>query len=128
MRNPDNEHRPERGGSHHRHGEELSKHDRLQGLAGFLSGYFHQDWDLEGANPTELVESFVHSEDPHLVVQVDREIELLLERRAKDDELAGILFTLGSCYDLRPSGVSPSEWLADVRRIIAVGRASDPES
>lgn len=100
----------------------------LPGLAGFMRGYLHQDWDLEAASPTDLFETFVHTEEEPLVAQVDREIEWLLRQCLNDDELADLLSALGSCFDPRFSGVSPSAWLAAVRRAIAARFAGTAES
>lgn len=90
-------------------------------LAEFLSGYLHQDWDLEADDPRELVEEFATTADPAVLAQVDQEIATLLERCDGEDELADQLLALGSYYDPRPAGIAPSEWLASVRTRIANG-------
>ena len=74
----------------------------LDTLAGFLSGYFHQDWDLEADDPAELVERFASTEDLDTVTRAIGEATVLLAAGLDDGALAQRLLQLGCYY--RPAG------------------------
>lgn len=89
-------------------------------LKSFLSGYFHEDWEMDASRPDEVVSQFLKSK-PDL-----SEIELIIDqinrylKSAVDDlEVERGLFEKLGCYYLPSAdGVSAADWLRRVALLL----------
>lgn len=86
---------------------------QMQHLA---QAYFHQDYDLEFADPDEAVAAFADGEGRGAVRELAAEIEALLASPSNEVELADLwLKTLGAAYDPTARGQTFRAWLSHVR-------------
>lgn len=77
-------------------------------LDGFLSGYLHQDWDIEYADVYSAADDFGQSSRPSVVLQAVAEICELVASRP--DNWEKILRDAG-CGVLPPGDLSVADWL-----------------
>ena len=87
-------------------------------LAHLLGAYLHQDFLDEFPSSLDAVRVFVITEPIELVRSADDEITNLLQDERFQDGLGLILRALGSFYDPDSEGVSPADWLEQVRVIL----------
>jgi hypothetical protein len=85
-------------------------------LRSFLSGYFHQDWQLDASDSDEVISQFLRSrptsnEINRIVAQIDGYLAA-----GKDDAALarGLLEDLGCCYLPSADGMSVREWLRHI--------------
>jgi hypothetical protein len=84
-----------------------------------FAGYLHQDWRIEYATVDDAIRSFVAEASPKTLEEARAELRTLLNRRFDDERLAKLLTKgLGSAYDPRVDGTSPSEWLVRVQGML----------
>jgi CdiI immunity protein len=89
-------------------------HQETKGLEPLFGGYFHQDWDLEGGTPAEVIERFV-TENPRGVVRgVRDEVRRLLAQGLSESETERILADAGLAYHPPSGGMTYSAFLAFV--------------
>jgi len=89
----------------------------------FLSGYLHQDSDVEYRDVFEAAARFVTSESSALVSGVLDEVRQLLSTELTDSELQLLLESAGSYF--RPKG-STRAWLQDIHDVMAESRRNAP--
>jgi len=70
---------------------------KFESLAGFLSGYLHQDWDLEFSGAEEAVREFGSTSTDVSVLKARRKLTVLLASDRSEDELEQYLRD-ASCY------------------------------
>lgn len=88
-------------------------------LLEFFGGYFHQDWDLEDANPDDVIRRFQSSEPRENVEAVIDELNTLLSSNLNEEELqTGLLLDLQCCYDPRVDWADTTSWLKHVRDLL----------
>lgn len=68
-------------------------------LGQFLSGYFHQDWDLDAGEPTEVVADFVAAVGPAEACRVADQIDAVLASEPPEDALWNDLLGCGPSPD-----------------------------
>ncbi len=91
-------------------------------LAGFLSGYLHQDWNEELASPSEAATHFGSTGRIDDVFLALGEGAVLLAR-FNESELESYLITAG-CYYIKWGATS--EWLREMLSEIAAAAALRP--
>ena len=79
-------------------------------LRELLAGYFHQDWDLEFANHSEVAHHFALQAEPSSVESVLGQLAILAAS-ADEAKIEDILTDAGCYY--RPTESSLEEWLKD---------------
>ncbi|MFG1870232.1 contact-dependent growth inhibition system immunity protein [Micromonospora arborensis] len=83
-------------------------------------GYFHQDYDLLAATPSDLVRVFVAKEDPETLEELRRDLDQLLATDPSEEEVRALwLGTARSSYDPVLHGSSFLGWIRQVREIVA---------
>ena len=73
----------------------------LPDLAGFLGGYFHQDWTLDHQSADEVIEVFRADVDDETRERLNAQIDMIL---AEESEVTDTML-----YDLRCSYVTWSD-------------------
>lgn len=68
----------------------------LPHLAGFLSGYLHQDWDVEYADARDAARGYAQDEASLIPITIE-EIDTLRSRALPDSELAAWM-SMAGCY------------------------------
>lgn len=81
---------------------------KLDNLTGFLSGYLHQDWDVEYADVYAAADDFGRSEGLDVVLATLGEIAQLVESHPTESDWEAFLLGAGCYY--RPT---PAENVAD---------------
>lgn len=90
----------------------MTAHD-LSELKLFLSGYFHEDWELDASEPDEVVSQFLSSNPSAIKIdQIVTQIYYYLGER-KDDAAVerGLLEELGCYYLPSADGIGACDWL-----------------
>jgi len=82
---------------------------KFESLAGFLSGYLHQDWDLDYTGAEEAVREFASTSTEDSVLKALGELTVLLASDRSEYELEQYLKD-ASCY-YRPIDSTIREWL-----------------
>lgn len=88
----------------------------LTELKSFLSGYFHEDWELDNAEPDEVITLFLESRPYESVLErIVEQIRWYLDS-GKDDITVeqGLLNDLGCYYLPSADGIGAKEWLRHV--------------
>ncbi|MEJ7929382.1 contact-dependent growth inhibition system immunity protein [Ramlibacter sp. AN1015] len=89
------------------------KADEFKELRSFLSGYFHEDWDLEASGPREVVAQFLGSAPNSCMLEaIVAQIYRYVGEHEDGNELERALIKDLGCYYL-PSGdgVDAGAWL-----------------
>lgn len=86
-------------------------------LKSFLSGYFHQDWELDANNPDDIIIQFIKTNPPENIVRtIATQIDLYLEKETDDPTTESKLLNELGCYYLpRADGISVRNWLTQVK-------------
>jgi hypothetical protein len=95
--------------------------ERYPALWQFFGCYFHQDWVIEAADDSGLVQLFLDSEPGDEADRVRAELDLLLAGPRTEAETGEILRHLGCDYDPAQTGLSDSDWLQRVRTLLDRG-------
>ena len=89
----------------------------------FLSGYFHEDWELDGCEPDEIIFLFMKSQPSS--AEVDRlvsQIARFLDAGKCEASLeCRLLEELGCYYLPSADGVNAREWLEHVVELLKNG-------
>ncbi len=82
-------------------------------LRSFLSGYFHQDWNLDASEPDEVIFQFLRSRPTsNEVDRIAAQIGQYLDVENDDATVErGLLEELGCCYSPSADGMSARQWL-----------------
>lgn len=80
-----------------------------------LTGYFHQDWELDASSPAEVIEHFARREPPAAVDAAIASIDQILRRRDSEMLAEAILRDLYCQIDPKGFGLSARAWLQDLR-------------
>jgi CdiI immunity protein len=76
-----------------------------------VSGYFHQDWDLNGHDAHEVIEKFAREMPPEDVAEARAAAAELLANGLDEDELETHLHALGLGYGPEFDGLDHRGWL-----------------
>ena len=79
-------------------------------LEQFFGSYFHQDWDIEHDEPSDVIRAYLENEPLEQIRKVGLELKSLLSS-CDDEELVRCLFELGCYYDPLDDFTSISVWL-----------------
>ncbi|WP_376766012.1 contact-dependent growth inhibition system immunity protein [Amycolatopsis pithecellobii] len=98
---------------------------RSGGMLEYLvSGYFHEDFDLEADAPLGVVEKFAHNEVGAFCDALIEELNIIQSRGLSDSDLKKIwLEDLQSSYDPEVDGITYSRWFAQMITVLS-GRHS----
>jgi hypothetical protein len=89
--------------------------DKMELLAQFFGGYFHEDWSLDAKSPNEVVDAYRRDSNAERRLELSKAIQEYSERFANGGELSDRLFhDLGCYYDPTADGVSARDWLQSV--------------
>jgi hypothetical protein len=95
----------------------------LAELKSLLSGYFHEDWELEASEPDEVIFRFLESGPS--ASEIDRIVAQIRHYLGggKDDTTVerGLLKDLGCYYLPSADGISASDWLRHVADRLSQG-------
>jgi len=80
-----------------------------------VTGYFHQDWDLDASSPAEVVARFAASEPSSAVQNAIASIEKILNRRDSEVAAEELLKELSSQFNPSAFGLTPRGWLQALR-------------
>ena len=80
-----------------------------------LSGYFHQDWDLDASSPAQIVARFATREPPTAVRNAIASIAAILSRRDSEVAAEELLKEVSSQFSPEAFGLTPRAWLQEVR-------------
>lgn len=93
--------------------------DQFERLQQLMSGYFHQDWDIEGETDDAVVSAFRRTSTPEQVSatvgELDRLIQLCLIGQVEAEK---ILASLGCEYYYQADSLTGLEWLERVRSLL----------
>ncbi|GAA3105054.1 hypothetical protein GCM10010520_57420 [Rhizobium viscosum] len=93
--------------------------ERFDKLEQLLGGYFHQDWDTEGANDAEVIAAFRRTEPVNQIEATIAEIDHLLQLFTGDPlKIEELLGALGCEYYYQAYGLNGQEWLQRVRSLL----------
>lgn len=96
------------------------KKDDFSELRSFLSGYFHQDWELDASEPDEVVLQFIKrkpgsSKSDQIIEQIER----YLDAEIDDEAVERDLFEEFGCYYLPSAdGSNARDWLRHVADLL----------
>lgn len=89
-------------------------------LTYLAQGYFHQDYDLLAATPSDLVRVFVAKEDAETVEELSRDLDQLLATDPSEEEIRTLWLDIArSSYDPVTHGSSFLGWVREIREIVA---------
>ncbi len=80
-----------------------------------FGGYFHEDWNEEASEPSEVVDNFVRTSG-----MVEAELESLakdlqeIAQRHEGQKDNWLFRELGCCFDPSADGQTDSEWVRDL--------------
>jgi hypothetical protein len=96
--------------------------DRFSELRSFLSGYFHEDWELDSSEPDEVISQFLASKpNPNYVAQIASQIDVYLSSEGDEEILErGLLKQFGCYYLPSADGLSTSSWLRRAAKFLRV--------
>ena len=87
---------------------------RAYRLQQFFGGYFHQDWDVEGASSwQEVIDAYVANAPPAAVETVLCDLSTWLVESA-DDASPNLPPSFGCEYDPRGDGLTEREWVLQI--------------
>jgi hypothetical protein len=93
-------------------------------ITNFLSGYFHEDWEVEAETDADVVALLQRSGIPSLsVVALADELEAVATERESEASDEWLLKAHGCYYQPSADGLSGSDWL---RHLAALMRNSPP--
>ncbi len=85
--------------------------DRNARLTRFFGGYFHQDWDVDGARSwTDVVAEYVRKSPRAQVLALRDDLLSWLEETASRPQ-QGLPTSFGCDYDPSPDGIDEGEWV-----------------
>jgi hypothetical protein len=90
--------------------------DQLKHLA---QAYFHQDFDVDGASPSDVIKAFRDGEQQESVNELIAEIGNLLSSTTSESEIGGIwVHQYGASYEPDMDGMTYRDWLPEVQHIL----------
>ncbi|MBB3313473.1 hypothetical protein FHT78_005265 [Rhizobium sp. BK196] len=102
---------------------------RFEKLEQLMGGYFHQDWDTEGASDAEVISAFRRAEPVNqieaTIVEIDHLLWLFTRNPLKIEEH---LAALGCEYYYQAHGLNGQEWLQRVRSLLLSPEPHPPTS
>lgn len=91
-------------------------------VSNFLSGYFHEDWEVEAETDAEVVACFWRSRPSASDVEaLAQELVLVAAKHDAEPSEEWLLRVYGCYYQPRADGLSGSDWL---RRLSTLLRSS----
>jgi hypothetical protein len=87
---------------------------RNERLGQFFGGYFHQDWDVEGAASwQDVIKHYAATVPRPLVVGIRNDLEEWLNESA-NDESQNLPPSFGCDYDPRSDGFTERQWVSQI--------------
>ncbi|MBW9056675.1 contact-dependent growth inhibition system immunity protein [Rhizobium mesosinicum] len=103
--------------------------ERFEKLEQLMGGYFHQDWDIQGASDAEVIAAFRRAEPVNQIEATIAEIDHLLELVNGDPlKIEKILAALGCEYDYQALGLNGQVWLQRVHSLLLSSEPQPPAS
>jgi hypothetical protein len=94
--------------------------NRKQTLRDFFGGYFHQDWDIEGAESwVDVLDQFVRENSPAHVREVGEALRGWVESSTEEEISRQLAGELGCNYDPRPDGLAARDWVLGIIKRLA---------
>ena len=88
----------------------------------FISGYFHQDWDIYGSTDKDVIAYFVNKEPLDQVNTLISELESLLELDM-DNETADMILKESGCeYYFQADGLNAMDWFSRIEGLLKTER------
>ena len=89
-------------------------------LQHFFSCYFHQDWDIEAEDKTQVVQNYLQAEaSPEDVARLRADMIAYVENEPDDDVLEEKLCTdLGCYYNTHADGLTAREWMLGIADLL----------
>lgn len=85
-----------------------------------LSGYFHEDYDIEGATDAEVVTAFARREDITQVEQTLADLRRLADQaRYMSTDLVHAFIYDEACCRYVPQEQTPEQWIARLRDLVS---------
>jgi hypothetical protein len=103
---------------------------RYPELYQFFAGYFYQGWvsdyrwDLSEPSFKAVVRHFRAVNPPSVVEAVRTQLDELIALEDNNDDLAGVLFELGSGFNPGFEGLSESDWLKQIAEVLSESAAT----
>ena len=93
--------------------------ERFKNLEQLLGGYFHQDWDMEGATDADVIVAFRRAASVDQIEATIAEVDHILRRFSGDSlKIEELLAALGCEYCYQADGPSGQEWLQRVHSLL----------
>jgi hypothetical protein len=89
-------------------------------LETLISGYFHQDWDIEGPTSDAVLDVFLADQTRDGLAAVCSELDAVL---ANPEDAEQLLDSWGLAYDYTVEGFSAEGWLKYIRDYLCRGRS-----
>ncbi|PJI85528.1 contact-dependent growth inhibition system immunity protein [Luteimicrobium subarcticum] len=91
------------------------------GRLGYLGqNYFHQDWDLWGPTPTNVLERFRRQETESLVEATRDEVASILSSHPDGEALEALWDGTGAAWDpVLARWGTYREWFEEIRRVLS---------
>jgi len=99
----------------------MSTYD-IETLKDFFAGYFHEDWNCDAENTTQVVQNWLRdfSFSPARAAEMRAAIIAYVENEPDDEVLEKKLFTeLGAYYLPSADGLTARAWLLSVADMLA---------
>lgn len=110
----------------------MTSAEDIEDLRNFFSGYFHQDWPDEAADPAEVISQYLaEGWSAEELYRLADEIRRFADGYTNDDELEHALYSeLGSYYVPSADKIPARAWLQDLVATLteAAGRAASADS
>ena len=97
------------------------KHDDI--LRHFFGAYFHQDWNLEAEDKTQVVQYYLQLEEvsPEDAARLRADMIAYVENEPDDDVLEEKLCTdLGCYYNTHADGLTAREWMLGIADLLVM--------
>lgn len=103
--------------------------ERFKNLEQLLGGYFHQDWDMEGATDAEVIVAFRRAASVDQIEATIAEVDHILRRFSRDPlKIEELLAALGCEYYYQADGLTGQEWLQRVHSLLNTPEPRPPSS
>lgn len=91
--------------------------DPYPNLRYLLAGYLHEDWDLDGPTPRDVLVKAIKESPPRIREGICVEIRAVIHSDRTDRELSSLLRELGASFEPSLIGQSTKHWLTEVLEV-----------
>lgn len=98
----------------------------FKNLKYFFSSYFHQDWDVEGDNISDIIKLFMECETQEIVQDVAIELKGLISKDLPENRLIQLINEFGCFYDPSFEYDNFSDWLKKMHEIFMTLQKNSP--